>query len=305
MADLRGSAEAELSVVVPAVNGPDLLLETLEALAQQLGPVRIEVIVPDRNGAEARALVAEHLPDTIILPVDPGTPIPAMRRMAFERATAPVVAVIEDHIIVPSNWARAMVDAVDDRHPAVGGWVRNAATECLVDRAAFICEYGHMLRPPVGGRAKWLPGNNVAYARGLLDRLWDVVLEERWEDRLHAAVSAIGLPLTLRPDIEVRHKMHYRWAGEYAGQRFLYSRAYAAMRLRDQSHLKRITFGLIAFSLPLVVFVRIMKNGWSLPDSRSDLVKSLPLIAFFATVWALGEIAGAWFGGGDSLGRVR
>src|SRR4029079_14849460 len=91
-----------------------------------------------------------------------------MRRRESCGARAPAVAVIEDHVIVPRGWARQMLDALADSHEVVGGGVRNVATDRLVDRAAFLCEYSHLLPPLRAGRVEALTGNNVIYPRALL-----------------------------------------------------------------------------------------------------------------------------------------
>lgn len=295
----------DLSVVVPGVNGRDTLLDTLDALVRQRGALRLEILVPERTGSAVRAAVRDRFPETVILPVEQATSIPTMRRLAFEAASAGVVAVIEDHIIVPSDWAQRLLDAVHGGHPVVGGWVSNAATDRLVDRAAYFCEYGHMLTPLPSGPVDWVTGNNVAYESGLLRRFWHVIQEDRWEDRLHSAFREGGEPLTLRADIIVEHKMHYRSALEYAGQRYLYSRAFAGMRLRGAGLLKAVLYSVGACALPAVLLARIVKSGWAAPRFRADLAKSLPLLVMFVSAWALGEAVGALAGPGDALGRVR
>lgn len=299
------SPAVDLSVIVPAVNGLDILLETLEALHAQEGGLRLQVIVPDRNDDRTRSVVHERYPDVHLIPVPPGTSIPAMRRLGFESAKGRGVAVIEDHVIVPANWAESFVGALDDGARIVGGWVVNGATDRLSDRAAFICEYGHMLAPLPSGDAPWLTGNNVAYARDLIRELWSVIEDERWEDHLHGAIVEAGIPLTLLAEVRVAHKMKYRSAFEYAGQRFLYSRAYAAMRLRDATAGRRVFYGLASLALPPILLARIVKNGWVAPQVRLDLLKSAPFLALFAIAWALGESLGSVRGAGDSLGRVR
>ena len=162
-----------------------------------------------------------------------------------------------------------------------------------------------MLTPLPSGTVDWLTGNNVAYTRDLLDRFWDVVREDRWEDRLHSAFREGGVSLTLRADIKVAHKMHFGSAGEYAGQRYLYSRAFAAMRLRGHGGPKTLLYGAGALFLPPVLLARIVRSAWANPASRGDVVRCLPLLAFFVCAWALGEAVGALAGSGDALGRVR
>lgn len=295
----------DLTVIVPAVNGLDILLETLEALHGQRGGTRLEVIVPDRNDDRTRSVVRDRYPHVNLIPVEPGTSIPTMRRLSFEAARGRGIAVIEDHVIVPPDWASSLVGALDGGARIVGGWVYNAATDRLADRAAFICEYGHMLTLLPSGEAPWLTGNNVAYAHELIREFWSVIEEERWEDRLHGAIAAAGIPLVLLSDVQVAHKMHFESAFEYAGQRFLYSRGYAAMRLRDAGAGKRAFHGLASLALPPILLVRIVKNGWVAPQVRLDLIKSAPFLALFVVAWALGESLGALRGPGDSLGRVR
>jgi len=303
--DTESSPTVDLSVVVPAVNGLEILLETLEALHRQEGDIRLEVIVPDRNDEATRSAVRERYPDVTVIPVERGTSIPTMRRLSFEAANGRGIAVIEDHVIVPPDWAESFVAALDGGARIVGGWVYNSATESLADRAAFICEYGHMLAPLPSGEAPWLTGNNVAYSRDLIRELWSVVEEDRWEDRLHGAIADAGVPLMLLSDVRVAHKMHFRSAFEYAGQRFLYSRGYAAMRMRNATAGKRAFYGLASLALPPILLARIVKNGWVAPQVRLDLLKSAPFLALFVVTWALGESMGSLRGAGDSLGRVR
>lgn len=294
----------DLSVVVPSVNGVRALLECLEALQQQDGDVVLEVLIPDRCGESVRSAVRDRYPGARILPVPEGTPIPVMRRVAFEAARAPSVAVIEDHVLVPPDWAGAMVAARREGHGVVGGSVVNGATARLVDRAAFLCEYGHLLEPQSPGPATWLTGNNVVYDRTILAVQRDVLAQGHWEDRLHDAVRATGVTLEARPGIRVRHKMHYT-AWEYASQRFLYSWAWAGMRARERSPTARALMLAKTIALPPVLLLRILANGWARPEWRVDVLRSLPLLLVFVCAWAAGEAVGWLRGPGNAPGRVR
>jgi hypothetical protein len=298
------TALPDLSVVVPSVNGPAALLECLDALHRQRGNVTLEVLVPERCGGALAKDVEARFPRVRVLPVEDGTPIPEMRRVAFEAATADSVAVIEDHVMVPPEWASQMVAARRAGHRVVGGSVENGATERLVDRAAFLCEYGHLLEPQAPGPAPWLTGNNVVYERALLEEHRTVLAEGRWEDRLHEALRQHGVTLESRPDIRVSHKMHYL-PGEYARQRFLYSRSWAGMRADTMSPVKRARKLLLTTLLPPVLLFRIVSRGWSRRELRADVLRSLPHLLVFVVVWAAGEATGWAFGAGDAPGRVR
>jgi hypothetical protein len=212
--------------------------------------------------------------------------------------------VIEDHVIVPPEWASKMVAARRAGHRVVGGSVENGATERLVDRAAFLCEYGHLLEPQAPGPAPWLTGNNVVYERALLEEHRTLLAEGRWEDRLHEALRQHGVTLESRPDIRVSHKMQYR-PGEYARQRFLYSRSWAGMRADTMSPVKRARKLLLTTLLPPVLLFRIVSRGWSRRELRADVLRSLPHLLVFVVAWAAGEATGWAFGAGDAPGRVR
>ena len=302
---VRASSEVsvpEVSIVVPSVNGFADLSGCLRALGDGTASVAHEVLVVDRVGAELRAAVRRDFPDVRLLECPPGTTIPDMRALAFETARAPAVAIIEDHVLVPAGWARRMVDALTDA-AAVGGGVANAATGSIVDWAAFLCEYSHLLPPLPAGPVESIAGNNTIYRR-------DAVLAHRaalghgqWEDHLHQALRLSGETLVCRPDIVVDHKMHYTF-WEYFTQRYLYARSYAGARLASRSAAARLAYGAAALALPPLLFWRVVSRVYARGVHRAELVQSLPLLAAFVCAWAAGEVVGAWFGPGDALSRV-
>lgn len=292
-----------LSVVVPSVNGIQDLQGCLAALCEQRRHCDIEVLVVDRVGESVRAPVRRHFAWVRLLEAEPGTTIPALRARAFQVASAEHVAVIEDHVIVPPDWARQLLEAAREAEQVVGGSVENGATDRLVDWAAFLCEYSHCIGPLPAGSANWLTGNNVVYPRALLLRYADVVAAGGWENQLHDALRRDGVRLECRPEIRVAHKKHYTVA-EYLTQRYLYARSYAGARVAQASRLRRIAYGTAAFLLPPLILYRTIARVVAKRRHRGELLRSLPLLAIFVTSWAVGEIVGYWAGPGDSLAKV-
>jgi hypothetical protein len=288
--------------VVPSVNGWSDLQGCLEALVKQTGDIRLEVLVADRIGETVRAAVRAKFPDVRLLEAPADTTIPVLRALAFREAQAEIVGVIEDHVIVPPDWAEKMLAAHREGVQVVGGSVDNAARERLVDWAAFLCEYSHCLAPPVGP-ANWLTGNNVTYRRILLERFQDVISEGRWEDHLHSTMRRAGVRLDSRPDIKVGHKKHYT-VREYLYQRYLYARSYAGMKIEKAGKIKKFVYGLAALALPPLLFYRIVSRVVKAHRHRWELVRSLPLILLFVTSWAVGEFVGYLRGGGNALSKV-
>ena len=293
----------DLSVVVPSVNGWADLQGALDALYAQQGGVTLEVLVIERVGEALRAPLRQRFPQAIVIEVAPDVTIPQMRAMAFEAAHAEIVGVIEDHVIVASDWAERMLAAHAAGAQVVGGAVDNAATGKLVDWAAFLCEYSHCLTPPPSGPAPWLTGNNVTYRKSLLQRFDSTLRQGRWEDALHNAFKDAGIALISQPDICVGHKKHYS-VGEYTSQRYLYSRAYAALRVEDAPWSKRLLYGCAAFALPPLIFWRVVSQVLKSGRYQTELLRSLPLLALFALSWAWGEAVGYWRGDGGALAKV-
>lgn len=300
---MKNGPGPELSVVVPSVNGWRDLEGCLANLARERASVQLDVLIPERCGAAVRQAASERYPWATLLPVGPGTTIPQMRAQAFRVATAPTIAVIEDHVLVPAGWARSLVEARKAGAQVIGGIVTNGATDRLVDWAAFFCEYHHLIPPLAAGPATWLTGNNTAYDRVLLEEMRDLLETGVWEDTLHQALRERGVTLWRRPDIVAQHKKHYT-VREYLSQRFLYSRGYVGLRMRNATPLRRLAFGLLTLGLPPVLLARIVSRVWRARYHRAELGRSMPLLLLFVTSYALGETVGAWFGGGDALAKV-
>lgn len=293
----------DLSVIVPFVNSFADVRGCLEALARQSG-ARIEAIVIERHGAEARRQVTDAFPDAVVISVPSDATIPHMRALGFDRASAPAIAVIEDHVLVPEGWAKRLLHALSEGADVAGGPVENAAVEAQVDWAAFLCEYSAILPPLPGGESDWLPGNNVVYRADVLRRYRDVIAEEKWENRLHDAMRADGVKLMMLPDLVVGHKMHYTF-NLYMSQRYLYSRSYAGARVRGKPLPVRMAYGLVAFALPAIMFVRTVRTILRKGRHIEKLWPSLPMLAAFSCSWGVGEVVGYWFGPGDALSKVR
>lgn len=293
----------DLSVIVPSVNGWSDLEGAVAALLAQDGGLVVEVIVPERLGASVREPLRRRFPTVRLLEVDATSTIPAMRRIGFAAARADVVGVIEDHVLVPGDWAARMLEAQRAGAQVVGGSVGNAADQRWIDWAAFLCEYSHCLTPPTGP-SPWVTGNNVTYRRELLERFGSVIAQGGWENRLHDALRDAGVTLLSRPDIRVGHKKHYTF-GEYFGQRFLYARSFAGMRVAGSGAARRLGYAAASLALPPLLFSRIVSRVLSAGMHRRQLLVSLPLLFLFVTAWAAGEFVGYSAGHGDSLSRVR
>jgi hypothetical protein len=207
-------------------------------------------------------------------------------------------------VIVTPRWARQLLNALANGADVVGGPIDNAATGTIVEWASFLCEYSACMPPLPPGESTWLPGNNVVYRRELLERFRPVVEEGKWENRLHDAMREAGIKLLCEPEIVVGHKLHITFA-QYLSQRYLYARSYAGARVSGASRGKRLAYGAAAFCLPPLLFYRTVRSVIAKRRHLGHLAASLPLLSVFVMSWAIGEVAGYWFGPGDALSKVR
>lgn len=299
-----------LSVVVPSVNTLADVERALTALERERHAVPLEILLVDRLGENVRSAVRSRFPLVRIIEASSTATIPAMRKLAFATARGEFVAVIEDHVIVPPGWARALVDAERAAQAAastgeaiVGGSVENAAIHRVIDWAAFLCEYSHCITPLPRGPSSWVTGNNVIYPRALLDRYLDRLSPYAWENHLHDLMRADGVVLMMRPEITVGHEKYYT-LGEYLTQRYQYARSYAAARVAHASLARRAAIGAAVAALPPLLLARTVARIWAKRRHRVQLFLSLPYIVVFVIAWTIGDVVGSWFGAGDSFQKV-
>jgi hypothetical protein len=293
--------DPELSVVVASVNGLPYLGACLDALAARAPTA--EVIVADWTDAATRAEVRARWPDVHLLSFDEPQTIPELRAAGVFAATAPNVALLEDHCVVSERWAELHVSAHRDGHSVVGGPIRNAATGRVRDWAAFFCEYSAVMEPLPHGAVAALPGMNVSYDRRALAAVEDLLRAGRWETWLHPRLVASGFELHCEPEAVVDHDKDFE-LGEFLSQRYHYSRSYAGMRNVDLASGRWLYLAGTPL-LPPLLYGRMAADVFRRGRHLGDFAAATPLILAYVTTWAVGEAVGYAAGGGRSLLRVR
>jgi GT2 family glycosyltransferase len=298
---VRRGSDPRLSVVIASVNGMPYLGRCLDALAKHCP--QAEVVVGDWTNDATRAAVRAGWPSVKLLSFDEPMAIPELRAQGVFAATAPVVALIEDHCLVTPPWGEQLAAAHSAGHSVVGGPIRNAATDRVRDWAAYFCEYSAVMEPMPAGPVRSLPGMNVSYDRKALAAIDDLLREGRWETWLHPRLQEHGFELWCEPTAVVEHDKGFELA-EFLSQRYHYSRSYAGMRNPELG--RRRT--LYALGTPLLIpllYLRMARNVFSRHRARKEFLLATPLIFAYVVVWAFGEAVGYVLGGGRSLLRVR
>lgn len=293
--------EPSLSVVITSVNGMPYLGACLDSLRDHAREA--EVIVADCTDEETRRLVERDWPFASVLAFTEPTTIPALRAAGIFAASESTVAVIEDHCVVGTDWAGALLRVRQAGHPVVGGPVRNGDRARIRDWAAFLFEYSAFLEPAQRGPTESLPGMNVCYSAEAVLEIADLLHAGRWESWLHGRLRERGFELYCEPDAVIEHELDFG-VRDFISQRYHYSRAYAAMRTPDLRG-RRILYCVASPLLIPLLYTRIARNVLRTGRNRAKLVLATPLILAYTLVTGVGEAVGYAAGAGTSLLRVK
>jgi GT2 family glycosyltransferase len=213
-------------------------------------------------------------------------------------ASAPVVALAEDHSFPSPRWAEALVEAHRGPWAAVGPAVRNGNPHSRISRADFLIAYGPWSTPAPGGVVHCLPGHNSSYKRAILiayEPELEAMLEA--ETVLHWDLRARGYRLYLEPGAEISHVNFSRLA-PWIHVQFHAGRVFAAARAEREgwSWPRRLLYTLAAPLIPPVRMWRIARRA----PARRELVDALPMLVLGLVLDGVGQFAGYLAGAGRS-----
>jgi hypothetical protein len=290
-----------LTVVIAASDSARAVARTLAALAHQRQASSVEVIVAaprDRLAALLPQSHTEALHDVRWELAAPGTSVPNLRKLGFDKATTPLVAFTEDSCVFPAGWAEAWLAAFDDpRVDAATGLVEPAMGEAAADWAIFFCEYAPFLAAPRRGAKSptRLAGNNFAVRRRTLAAL---NLRAVHETEIAAAVAGTTDALATVPGARARHVRRYPLR-DAIGDRLRFGHDYGRLRARRWPWALRLA-GLCAG--PLILGIQAVRLTAILIARRRHLgrfLDTLPLTAGLLSAWSVGE----WLGWLSTLVR--
>lgn len=294
-----------LSIVIAAVNGAELLQQTIDAIDAQPERLEIELVVV-ATAAISNQTIAE-LKSKRITVVETATEddsIPKLRYRGIMAASGDLIAILEDHVEVAPDWAATVFQSMaDPTVSAVGGCVA-PGQHGWVNWGVFLADYARYIGPVPEGEYADLPGNNIAYRRTALLPNADALNEGKWESWVNDRLVQSGHRLVSTNRMVVKHCKGFR-LGEFLQQRWHFGRSYAGMRNPDLGPLKRAVYGVGSSILPFLLTLRATKLIAGRDVPRRTLLQSWPLIALVMTVGAAGECAGYLFGPGNSLEQVR
>lgn len=296
--------QPRLTVVVPWVNRGPWINKCMDRLDAQSCRDTLELIVYTRFSSEEAVPLANQFPRVRFEVGLAGLSIPALRWRGMREAAAENVAVIEDHCLPAVDWATRIIDSHAAGYDVVAGPIENASWRSVFDAAFFLLEYANVMPPAEPGGLRAIAGGNVSYRKSVLP-LEEECFGRLWESFLLGRLEANGATFLVDPEIVVEHLNPFRF-GEFAVQKFLYSRSFAGMRTQGWGRWKRAGYAAAASCfLPMLLATRLIRTVLGKRRERVKLAAAFPLILVLIMCGIAGEVTGTIAGDGGSGARVR
>lgn len=292
----------ELTVAVIAGEQRERAEVCLRHLLSQTALDRIEILIVDLypgdyalTGADHPRVRQVHRPDLRYYC--------EAQQAAARLASAPLLALLEDHCYAVPGWAEAILEVF--RNPkvsAVNYTMTLAGRDCYLSRSILLTEYGLWMRPHPGGRVRHAASNNAAYRR-------DLILSQAaaganaWETEflLHRALQAAGGEIHVSPEATIAHEC---WAtlGEACRANGAMKRVLGARRAESGgfSLLRRILW---AGGMALTPAIFLWRLASSLGQRRAlwiPFLAGLPVMCAIYCACAWNEALGYLFGASGS-----
>lgn len=220
----------------------------------------------------------------------------------IRQASAPVVALVEDHCYPDPGWAEALIEAHRQPWAVVGPAMANANPGSMISWVNLFFDYGRWVEPAAPGPVDDLPGYNSSYKRAILldyGSELEVVLER--EGGLHQDLQAKGHRLYLEPAAKAYH-MNVSLPSSHIRQRFHAGRMYAATRAQHErwSPVRRLLYIGGTPVIPFVYLRRILREIRRSGYWGRLLPQILPALIVGLVVSAAGALVGYALGVGDA-----
>lgn len=294
------SAPPAMSVVIVTPDRYDTIRDTIEHLREQTGRDRLEIVIvaPSAKDLGLSGRELKGFARASVVETGPIASAAEARAAGVRRASAPIVAFLEDHSYPAPGWAAALIEAHEKPWAAVGPIMVNANPETLISRANVFLGNTSYVEPAAPGTVDDLPGRNSSYKRAVLLNYGPELgplLET--ETVLHWDLRARGYELYLEPAAKTFHRYHTVLSVLLREELHL-GRLFAASRSKGWPLAQRLLYAGGAVLVPLLRLRRIIRApAW---DWRDEPFRMLAVIITGLLVSALGEILGYALGAGDA-----
>ena len=307
-----------ISVVTVTASDFANMRRTLRHLRAQTIADQIELILV----APSNEAIADREPDelkgfarTEIIAVGPIDNVDHAAADGIHRATAPVVALVEDHAYPEPGWAAAMVEAHQGPWAAVGSTMVNANPQNSLSWINLLIAYGPWTdKMQKSGSAvadkvievDALPGHNISYKRDVLVEYGDALVNALGRSgELPNALTKRGHRFALATGARLAHA-NPSLLSSTADLRFSAGRLYGAKRAEagGWSPVQRALYTLGGPLIPLVRFRRLRQELFGDGQRREIAGRVQPALLLGLVLDGLGQMAGYAAGPGSTPDKL-
>jgi glycosyltransferase involved in cell wall biosynthesis len=295
----------DLAAILVTAGSFEPLRTTVQSLAAQTVRDRLELVIvcPAENslGLVHAEVAAFH--SVCVIGLGEITTSSAARVAGIRAASAPVVALCEDHAFPEPGWAEALIEAHKQSWAGVGPAFSNA-NPGVVSWATMVMDYGRWMEPVTGGVTDDIPGHNSSWKRSLLleygprlEAMLPALTVLNWDLRAH------GYELYLEPAAKVRH-LQVSSISHCLVERFHVARLFPAERSRNWPWYRRLFY---VCGMPVLLARKLrecLDHSRRIDPTGRTLAKAWPFLLLGIAVWGMGEIAGYSMGMGLAEERI-
>lgn len=299
---------AELSVILITPDSYETIRRTVHCLRSQSIKNRMELVIvaPSTNALQIDPSELREFLQYRIVETGKIRSIGSAYAEGIRQASAPIVALGEDHSYPQPGWAEGLLSAHRQPWAAVGPVMDNANPKGAISWADFLISYSPWMKVTSNGSIGFLPGHNSSYKRATLlnygARLDDLM---EAECLLHWDLCAKGNELCLEPSAKTFHT-NFGLASSLILANYYSGRQFSASRAENQSWTlsRRLFYTAASPMIPPVRFWRILK------DMRRLKNEKLPRISIFASLIAgliadgIGQLIGYTLGAGNATSKL-
>jgi len=219
------------------------------------------------------------------------------------QASAPIVALTEDHSYPDSRWAELFIKRHQESWAAVGPSMRNGNPVNVISQADFYQAYGQWAHPVASGPVHHLPGHNSSYKKDILLALGPrLPILMQAESVLHRCLKAQGYDLLLEAETCTSHLNFNSWSN-WIPARYYAGRQFAGTWSTDWPPIRRLFYILGSPGIPWLRLWRVRKSVGKEPGLFNRVKLVLTILAGFI-VEAAGNLIGFAAGTGDSNRKI-
>jgi hypothetical protein len=295
----------DLTVITMVDSQRERGARALHAFCAQSIVERMEILVVDFGAPDLPPLQGCNHPSVRVLPAEKTMGYGHTLAMAVAQARAPIVAIVEEHVIVLEGWAQALVEAHKGPWAAVGSEMHPGDLDRPASRRIELVSRHHWSVPARRGESPMLRWQNVSYKRASLMRYGDKLpLYLGSESMLFRQMRRDGERLFVEPAARMVHAHEHRWGAFLLGS--LHSARLNAARAAVLAGAGPIA-RLVQAARCLAGAVRwpwvLWRRTRSLPNPEQWMpvfYRSLFFVVEYYAVHALAGALGALAGEGDS-----